>query len=428
MRYIKAVSFLFFLWILFFNMSARTFTYVDSCFGDQSAFIIDDLTGVTTVAWDFGDPASGGANTSAAFAPTHQFTASGFYNVSLTINGGTEFINKQVVINPLPTTGNSLLYACKGITVILKTDTGSVMKRYEWVTGVTSQSITFKLTRDTTFWVYNYDNRECRAKGYFWVKAISINPNFTIDKPNQCLNGNNFVFTNCTNTTKRSWMKFNWSFGDGNTNNSTDANHAYSASGAYQVRLVAIPQDTFDCADTIKKVVNIFKQVMPDFDYDVNRCQNLVTFTNTSGPAQNYYWDFGNGDKYYVKDTIERYPGTGNYTVILYTNISTSCTDSITKVIDIPSTDSMIFIPNAFSPNNDGLNDSFKVYGLDYECFTYRLLIFNRWGEMVFNSDNMKGEPFWNGKYNSLKVPQGVYYYTIIAKHFTKYGSLTVLP
>jgi gliding motility-associated-like protein len=407
---------------------ARTFNYVDSCLGSQTAFTIDDLSGVTSVAWDFGDPASGSANTSTLTAPTHQFSSSGFFNVSVTINGGAENIIKQVQIYPLPTTSNSLLYACKGITVILKTDTQNVMKRYEWVTTATTQSITFKLTRDTTFWVYNYDHRECRAKGYFWIKAFEINPDFNINQPNQCLNGNSFVFTNLTLDSHRPWMQYFWSFGDAATANSKDASHVYGNAGAFPVTLVAVPQDTFVCADTTTRLVNVFNQVLPDFDYDVNRCKNLVTFTNTSGPAQNYFWDFGNGKKYFVKDTTEKYPSSGKYTVVLFTNVGTSCTDSLSLEIDITVADSLIFIPNAFSPNNDSINSTFKVVGLDYECYPYVLKIYNRWGEQIFTSESLAGEPFWNGMYNGLRVQQGVYYYTVIGKHFTKSGTLTVLP
>ena len=429
MRFLKTLSFIILLTFVFFSGIARNFTCTGTCFKDTAKFVIDDITGITSVSWDFGDPASGANNTSTLISPTHIFSATGFYNVTVTINGGAESINNQIGVNPLPTTGNSLLYACKGITVILKTDTQNVMSHYLWHTGATTQSVTFRLLKDTTWWVWNYDSRECRAKGYFWVKAITINPNFSINQPNQCLVGNNFVFTNQTNTTVRPWIQFSWSFGDGGTDVNRDASHTYGSAGTFPVRLIAWPQDTqASCADTITKMVNLFNQVPPTFTADVNRCNKTVVFTNTSGPAQNYYWDFGNGKKYFCKDTTERYSSMGKYTVKMYTNLNTSCTDSDSVVVDIGGVDSNIFIPNAFSPNKDGINDGFKVVGLDYECLTYKLLIYNRWGEKIFDSSDMVGEPVWDGFYNGTRVEQGVYYYSVIGKHFTKWGCLTVLP
>ena len=75
-----------------------------------------------------------------------------------------------------------------------------------------------------------------------------------------------------------------------------------------------------------------------------------------------------------------------------------------------------IYVPTAFSPNGDGLNDHFGVAGVTLGVLNYRLQIFNRWGENIYTSYQVD-EP-WNGKFNGIDVPQGNYVYMM---QFTDY-------
>lgn len=72
----------------------------------------------------------------------------------------------------------------------------------------------------------------------------------------------------------------------------------------------------------------------------------------------------------------------------------------------------LIYIPNAFTPNNDGLNDTFGAIG---EGITeFNIQIYNRWGELIFESNDMKTQ--WDGNYHNEIAPMGVYVYKISAK------------
>ena len=85
-----------------------------------------------------------------------------------------------------------------------------------------------------------------------------------------------------------------------------------------------------------------------------------------------------------------------------------------------------IFIPSAFTPNDDGINDTFGVKGEGIQ--NYKMLIYNRWGEVIFSSTN-PGE-HWNGKFNNEPVENGVYVYEVFVKGFGKHpktGSVTLL-
>jgi gliding motility-associated-like protein len=88
-----------------------------------------------------------------------------------------------------------------------------------------------------------------------------------------------------------------------------------------------------------------------------------------------------------------------------------------------------IYFPNAFTPDQDGVNDKFGAVGLNAE--KYELKIFNRWGELLFESSNIEYK--WDGTHQGSLVPDGVYVYTMYAreaatgKNISKSGTVTVL-
>ena len=75
-----------------------------------------------------------------------------------------------------------------------------------------------------------------------------------------------------------------------------------------------------------------------------------------------------------------------------------------------PNCDCKFFIPNAFSPNNDGINDNFYV-NLECQVSNFSFRIFNRWGELIYFSEDEKG--YWDGKYNGKEQPIDGYLYQI---------------
>jgi gliding motility-associated-like protein len=85
-----------------------------------------------------------------------------------------------------------------------------------------------------------------------------------------------------------------------------------------------------------------------------------------------------------------------------------------------------IYIPSAFTPNGDGLNDMFGVKGEGIQ--DYRLLIYNRWGVVIFESTNAKNQ--WDGKYEGQPVETGTYVVQVFAKGLEskgKVGAVTVV-
>ena len=114
------------------------------------------------------------------------------------------------------------------------------------------------------------------------------------------------------------------------------------------------------------------------------------------------------------------------YRVTAYKNGNPGITSMSNTVEVVPYMS--IYIPNSFTPNGDGLNDLFSVYGEAIQEF--KMQIFNRWGQMIYESDNFSAK--WDGTFEGTMVPMGSYVYKMTAKGITgnktsKDGTVTVV-
>lgn len=209
---------------------------------------------------------------------------------------------------------------------------------------------------------------------------------------------------------------WNWDFGDGNTGNGRTTNCVYNKEGSYTIKLVVT--DTFNCGNSITlnnaQVVNPlpntdFSIVVSDFGIN----QSKISVKATESNALNYQWRFPNGQKA-DKDTSSLVISDllkGD--IYLFVTNQYGCIDSSYKNIYVYPNNFNVYIPSAFSINNDLLNDVFKPVGIG-AYRDYNMSLYNRWGEMVFNTtDPDKG---WDGKYQGEFVMEGIYTYYI---HFT---------
>ncbi|NRA11247.1 MAG: gliding motility-associated C-terminal domain-containing protein, partial [Crocinitomicaceae bacterium] len=149
---------------------------------------------------------------------------------------------------------------------------------------------------------------------------------------------------------------------------------------------------------------------------DVSTVDNLVNFESQSSGASSCEWEFGDGTVANGKDVYHSYASnaSGEYSVVLFVYNDFGCYDSTTQVINV--LDALIFnVPNSFTPNGDEFNNVFKpVFGSGFSPEDYSLLVYNRWGETVFQSlDLFNG---WDGTYNGGLAQQGTYTWTMILK------------
>lgn len=150
-----------------------------------------------------------------------------------------------------------------------------------------------------------------------------------------------------------------------------------------------------------------------------------IIFTNNSINPMNNWWDFADGTTSLNLHTEHIFQDSGSYQVQLVMKDTSGCIDTVVNVVWV-NPDLRVLIPNAFTPNNDGLNDIWEIRGQGVKELNFT--IFDRWGGIIYNNGNNLNNYFWEGK----NVPEGVYSYRISAKSlsgrlYDKIGSVTLI-
>jgi gliding motility-associated-like protein len=218
---------------------------------------------------------------------------------------------------------------------------------------------------------------------------------------------------------------YEWDFGDGNTSKEVDPMHVYTRPDNYTVTLTASNVTRQRIVKTKQRIIEVFPNPAAAFDVKpkILYIPGGILYTNNlSLDATTFSWDFG--DKTFSTDPEpeHRYTDEGSYTIRLKAFNQYGCQDS-TKLENIVRVikGGQVLVPNAFSPNigsisgggglSDGKNDVFLPVMRGVTQF--ELLIFNRWGELLFESqDATRG---WDGSHNGKLCQQDVYMYKLTA-------------
>ncbi|MFL5764651.1 MAG: PKD domain-containing protein [Bacteroidia bacterium] len=212
---------------------------------------------------------------------------------------------------------------------------------------------------------------------------------------------------------------WSWTFGDGSSNSSIqNPVHNFPAAGTYNSMLIVTSSQ--GCIDTITQAVSVLPGPTAAFAVDkpIGNVNQQINFTDQSTNAPvSWFWDFGDSSAdstSTVQNPSHVYGAGGFYDVCLYITDVNGCTDTIcrTEIISMPPT-----VPSGFSPNGDGENDMFYVYGGPFKKLEFR--IYNNWGELIFETDDATdcgGHTCagWDGKRKGVEQAIGVYVYTVV--------------
>ena len=125
----------------------------------------------------------------------------------------------------------------------------------------------------------------------------------------------------------------------------------------------------------------------------------FISFTDMSTGANSWQWFFGDGGLSNSQNPTYSYGAIGTYPVTLIITNAQGCIDSVVNFIVING-DFTFYAPNAFTPNGDGINNIFIPKGTGWDDSSFELMIFDRWGNNIYNSTNAnKG---WDGKVNNI--------------------------
>ena len=241
-------------------------------------------------------------------------------------------------------------------------------------------------------------------------------------------------YTAVFNNTSLGGSRFIWDFGDGTGSTQTNPVKVYPIPGLFTVKLIAIDSNTCNIIDSTSFTITVSGKPISQFTYAPNPPEEniITTFTNLSVGGVRYKWLFGDGDTLNTirKDTIvkHQYRQTKTYNACLITTNQFNCSDTSCQQIKI-IINPIVDVVTAFSPNGDGVNDRAIVIGYGISEMTFR--IFNRIGQMVFESQNVRDNA-WDGKYKGKPQPMDAYGYTLEVEfvnrtRVSKSGSITLV-
>jgi gliding motility-associated-like protein len=200
-------------------------------------------------------------------------------------------------------------------------------------------------------------------------------------------------------------------FGDGDSANYTSPLHIYTVPGLYNVSLSATSQYGCTTDTTYTNYINVFENPVADFYYTPDNPDIFwpnINFINTSLNGNQYYWTFGDSTSSNDINPYHTYNAAGTYPIELIVTTNNGCADTtFGEVIIKPSY--TIYIPNAFSPNNDNKNEIFQCKATNITDFT--MSIYSRWGNHVTTINNL--EEGWDGKENGKIVQEDTYIYRV---------------
>lgn len=374
---------------------------VTICVGESVTL---SATGAATYVWD------GGITDGVTFTPTETatYTVTGMDAVGCdNTDNVTVTVASYAVVN-----AGADVTICEGNPVTLNgiITTGSGVGLWD---GGVSNGVAFNPSETAT-----YTYTVTTPAGCVSTDEITVNVNpmpipvFTADETQGCLPLEvNFRITSLEA------VSYTWDFGDGTTGTEDPISHIYNAEGLYDVTLTAVSSEGCIGVTSYDDYIRVANPPVADFlfsEVESSEANNTIIFDNESVSATEYTWSFDDeSSASFTENPIHSFPmKNGKYLVELKAENDLGCVDSIEKLILVK--EKLIFyVPNAFTPDGDLLNNSFKpVFSSGLNVYDYHLTIFNRWGEILFESYDVNYG--WNGTVGNRElVEDGTYIWMI---------------
>ncbi len=205
-----------------------------------------------------------------------------------------------------------------------------------------------------------------------------------------------------------------WDFGDGTIVNEISPTHIYDEIGTYSISVDITSPLECQTDKSFENLISVLESPVAGFTYTPEMpsiFNKTVDFIDESSGADSWFYNI-DGTGYLDPNVSHTFPDTGIVYVLQVVSHPSGCTDSLGIFLDIEPLVTL-HMPNAFTPNNDGLNDSFKGKGFFDGFQNYQMNIWNRWGEKVYETSDP--DIGWNGQKENdgTNSPVGVYVYTI---------------
>ncbi len=409
--------------ITIFAVPQASITTTNVCDMQEANFMdVSKLNGSTINAWQWNFETG---SSSIEQNPSVVFSTFGKYSPSLivtTTDGCSDTATTSIEIYPVPiadyTTNNVCLNELSSFTNLSYLSSGTMTYQWDFGDSASSnmQSPTHQFTQSN---MYNVRLIPTSDKGCAdtITQVLTIYPlpdvNFIPNQYNGCIDLD-IYFTNNTTITSTNISSYIWNFGDGTTSSQQSPNHQFNNSGIYNIYLTATSDKGCVNTNDTAVVIEAYSLPVADFSYapDYITIMNPnVEFTDLSSDASVWNWVLGDGSSSTEQNPKYTYADTGNYNIELWISNINGCVDSISKSLRVEP-EFMIYIPNTFTPNNDGVNDQFYAKG--WGIIELNMNIFDRWGNRIYTSSGVTAT--WNGTINENNAQEDVYIYEFNVK------------
>lgn len=338
---------------------------------------------------------------------TFDVTTIGTYWVEVDAGGCTAADTIEITAGSIATLLPNDTLMCAG--AILTLDAGNPGATFLWQDNSTNQ--TFDVSQNGTYYV-DVTLGICDATDTINVDYFQPDPLFSVMDTTGCTDF--FTsFTDESSTPESTITNWFWEFGDSFTSSNQNPTHQYGASGNYTVSLTVTTVN--GCQATYSRSIQIIIYPEPlamlSFTPLNPEPGDQLNFQDQSTNATSWLWDFNGTTTSTQQNPSHTFDGTGTFTVTLHVESAEGCTDSIQMYLDIRE-ELIFYVPNAFTPDGDEFNNVWQpIFTSGFDASDYHLMIYNRWGEVVFESYNH--EVGWDGTYGGKLVADNVFTWTI---------------
>ena len=360
--------------------------------------------------------------------------ANGCISSSQTVN-----VYANAPLNIILSTDNDTI--CPGEPAVIIADISGGDGEPYLITNLTDETVVappFKVYPNVTTSYIITLNDNCTALSASDTIIITVDPLPPLSFSSDIISGCQPLTVNFNESSPNVGQSFLWDFGDIYFNFSYAKNpeHIFENSGTYNISLTVT--SNFGCINSYvyENMITVYPK--PDASFIANPqtvsiVKPIVLFDNVSSYADTCYWSFGDGDSSsitYTGSIEHKYNTTGTYRVELIVASEHGCRD--TTYTDIYVKDEYTFyIPSAFTPDNDELNETFIPVGKGIDPENFLMIIYDRWGEKVFVTHNLYQG--WDGKIKGKKIGASeIYTWFVVYKDLQgvehkKTGSVTLI-